>query len=262
MRLALVTALTITTCVLASPTPWPWCMRPSQPCWKVKRAVEAFDGAVSTISARHTSKNLETVHDDDSINFIASAAFDQLSDLVAQVSPPESTVSKHSRSRDGSEHTKGLWCLPGPAKCLPWDSINIDDPTGPPHTNHDNNNKDDTIPRKRWCGRSDVSLGKRCWKDEYKALAQRRKGDEEHEVEKRWCMRPSQPCWKAKRAAESILNAGQEDDESADAEEVAEDGDSGVEARNECGVESSECWRAKRDLNDLYSMARAIVEMF
>lgn len=191
-------AASIPCAVLAAPTPHPWCMRPSQPCWKIKRAVDALHGhstratTTTTISGANRETALAKATSD--INIFAAAAFEHLSRLAAQTlaasdALPDPALTKNDK-RDAP-----LWCL---------------------------QQGEDAI----------------CWK---------RAAEQVSEVEKRWCMRPSQPCWKVKRAAESILDADDDDD---------------GQTQQDCDADDSACSFAKRQLDDLHQVARAIVETF
>ena len=78
--------------------------------------------------------------------------------------------------------------------------------------------------------------------------------------DKRWCYRPGQGCWKAKRAAEAVAEAiGEATIEIAgfakrDAEPSAEEN-----ARRWCYRPGQGCWKAKRDLSAIGAAARDIV---
>ncbi|KAM3481334.1 hypothetical protein MY5147_000725 [Beauveria neobassiana] len=193
MKLSLVMLATAAATVLAAPRPW--CMRPGQPCWKLKRAVDALgEPAPSPVEPL----------DADNIGLFASGAHDRLLHLA----------SSDAANVDDEGAFEKRWCMQTP-KC--WKLLA----------------DEDGELSKRWCMRP----GQPCWK---------RSVDEHGDLAKRWCMRPGQPCWKAKRAAESVLNAGQED---GDAQE------------QDCG-DDGECSVAKRHLDGLHHVARAIVEAF
>ena len=70
--------------------------------------------------------------------------------------------------------------------------------------------------------------------------------------DKRWCMRPGMPCWKAKRAAEAILEAS---DDATDAE-------GSTEGWGECDRPGQPCWKAKRDIYTLRSVAQTVADAF
>ncbi|OAA60883.1 clock-controlled pheromone ccg-4 precursor [Cordyceps fumosorosea ARSEF 2679] len=164
-------------------TPQPSCFRPAQPCWKLKRSVEAFDNSA------HVARDAAD------IGVLGERAYDHLVELAARgaVDPRAFIAENGNAKRDAEER--------------------------------------DVDNEKRWCFRP----AQPCWK---RAVA------EQDELAKRWCFRPAQPCWKAKRAAESILAARGDEDE-----EACADGDEG-------------CANAKRSLDELHLVARAIVEAF
>ncbi|OAA52838.1 mating pheromone precursor [Beauveria brongniartii RCEF 3172] len=176
MKLSLVMLATAATTVLAAPRPW--CLRPGQPCWKLKRAVDALGEHASTPSPVDDAVPAVGA---DNIGLFASGAHDRLVHLASQSSFDPADAAEFE---------------------------------------------------KRWCMQN-----RKCWK---------RNADEHGELAKRWCLRPGEPCWKAKRAAESVLNAGQEE---GDAQE------------QDCG-DDGECSVAKRHLDGLHHVARAIVEAF
>ncbi|ATY63712.1 clock-controlled pheromone ccg-4 precursor [Cordyceps militaris] len=167
---------------LAAPSPW--CTRPGQPCWKLKRAVEAVDAHADAEAAA------------DGMGLIASVAYDRLVELAAQGSPDPAAFYEQHRLQKSKRDVEAAAAI-----------------------------------EKRWCTRP----GEPCWK---------RAVEEQDELSKRWCLRPGQPCWKAKRAAESVLEAGQED------------------STEECGEGDEQCSNAKRSLENLHQVARAIVEAF
>ncbi|KAM3437604.1 hypothetical protein NHJ13734_004556 [Beauveria thailandica] len=203
MKLSLVMLATAATTVLAAPRPW--CLRPGQPCWKLKRAVDVLGEPASTPSP--VDNNAVPAVGADNLGLFASGAHDRLLHLAAQ-------ASYDPADADEAAAFERRWCTQNP-KC--W-KRNVDE-----HGQL----------AKRWCLRP----GEPCWK---------RGVDEHGDLAKRWCLRPGEPCWKAKRAAESVLNAGQEE---GDAQE------------QDCG-DDGECSVAKRHLDGLHHVARAIVEAF
>ncbi|KAM3503098.1 hypothetical protein MY11210_008836 [Beauveria gryllotalpidicola] len=238
MKLSLVVLATAATTVLAAPRPW--CLRPGQPCWKVKRAVDALSEPAATPSPLENGA-VPAVGADD-VGLFASVAHDRLMYLAAQaLSDPTSAYHKRSVEEGGDADEQSAfekrWCMQNP-KC--WKRA-VDEhgglskrwcllPAEPCWKRSDDENGELA---KRWCLRP----GEPCWK---------RSIDQQGELAKRWCLRPGEPCWKAKRAAESVLNAGQEE---GDAQE------------QDCG-DDGECTVAKRHLDGLHHVARAIVEAF
>lgn len=265
MRFSLVSVLLTATCVLAAPAPRPWCMRPSQPCWKAKRAVAALADAVTL----HTPF-LSARHDDDShasssppgteaLNLYAAAAFEQLASHAAEMhdTPADlygqlGVADMHTRDTDSALDTRRLWCAtpPGLPDCFEHDipepepddgksGISAADDSGHGHGlkfiyPYPDGKDTPTVHAEQWCKTGGV-LG--CWK----------RAVDSSEEALRWCGRPSEPCSKAMRAAEAILKVARDD------VDTAEEGS--------C-EEGSECWRAKRDLESLHAIARAVVETF
>ncbi|KAJ6789901.1 hypothetical protein PWT90_03415 [Aphanocladium album] len=204
MKLLAILLFTAALGVLAAPAPRPWCMQPSQPCWKIKRAVEALDEhttskavVIQPAAGREAALAQATAN----INIFANAAFEHLAQLAAQAqaqtqtsSQPESFVEQHITQN--GKRSAPLWCIEKGEDAL-------------------------------------------CWK---------RAVEQTSEIDKRWCLRPSQPCWKVKRAAESVLSARDEDN--------------GAEAQEECAAGDAACLNAKRHLDDLHAVARTIIETF
>lgn len=165
-------------------------MRPAQPCWKLKRSVDAFNEHAADTDA--VQERAETTTAD--LDLFAASAYDHLVHLAANASPdPDAFYEQHRLHSEAKRGDNQLRC---------------------------------------------ASEGAACWA---------RGAEQSGEVEKRWCMRPAQPCWKARRAAESILNSGQEDAE---------------EEEEECGADDGECANAKRHLDGLHQVAREIVKVF
>lgn len=195
MHFAIIAIATVVSGVLAAPSPTPFCLRPMQPCWKVKRAVDAF----SLASTRSTDDT-----DGGSLARYATAALDELTSIAADATTKAGELDRRGQDAATFLQTRELWCL----------------------------QKDEN------------SLAV-CWKDG----AGKKAAEEQHSEEKRWCMGRVQPCWKARRAAESILQArGDETDED--------------DASSPCEADGNICWKAKRDLAALHEVARSILEVF
>lgn len=216
---------------LAAPSPEPWCFRIAMPCWKAKRAVDAFTRSVkesASIVARSedTTAAAPLAKLPQSSTFFAEQALNELAHISALASGKPITFYTDlpiSFSTDVDFHTKQeskrdalpddmKWCL----DC--WDKRNDDN-------------------ERRWCFRQDRLSP--CLKA--------------HEKEKRWCFRIAMPCWKAKRAAEAILEAA---DEQIDGHL---DSVSKREA-SACMRPGQACWQAKRDLYAMKSVARDILD--
>jgi hypothetical protein len=71
--------------------------------------------------------------------------------------------------------------------------------------------------------------------------------------DKRWCMWRGQPCWKAKRAAEAVLDAVDGDDGAT--------GPGGPDSHYDTRDFKSENFAAKRDLIAIKAAARSIADM-
>lgn len=193
MRLQLVALVTLATSAFAAPAPQPWCMRPAQPCWKLKRAVDAINKHAADTLPPHDGVQERAAATPTDLDLFAASAYDHLVHLAANASPDPDAFYEQHRLHSARRDDNQLRC---------------------------------------------AGDGAACWA---------RGAEQSGEVEKRWCMRPAQPCWKTRRAAESILNAGQEDDDGAS---------------EECGADDGECANAKRHLDGLHQVAREIVKVF
>jgi hypothetical protein len=88
---------------------------------------------------------------------------------------------------------------------------------------------------------------------------EKREAVAEADNDKRWCYRPGQGCWKAKRAAEAVAEAlsgeiAVDGFAKRDAEPSAEEN-----ARRWCYRPGQGCWKAKRDLSAIGVMARDVM---
>ena len=216
---------------LAAPSPEPWCFRIAMPCWKTKRAVDAFTRSVqesASIVARSedTSAAPPLAKTPESSTFFAEQALNELAHISALASGKPVTFYTDlpiSFSTDVDFHTKqeskrqeipvgGGLCL----NC--WKKRNDD---------HE----------RRWCYKQDLLVP--CLKA--------------HEEEKRWCFRIAMPCCKAKRASDAILTA-------ADEETDGHLDDVSKREASPCMQPGKACWQAKRDLHAMKSIARDIIE--
>ncbi|KAJ4153832.1 hypothetical protein LMH87_010303 [Akanthomyces muscarius] len=146
-------------------------MRPAQPCWKLKRAVDAINKHAADTLPPHDGVQERAAATPTDLDLFAASAYDHLVHLAANASPDPDAFYEQHRLHSARRDDNQLRC---------------------------------------------AGDGAACWA---------RGAEQSGEVEKRWCMRPAQPCWKTRRAAESILNAGQEDDDGASEECGADDGE-------------------------------------
>ncbi|KAL7793042.1 hypothetical protein V8C37DRAFT_110770 [Trichoderma ceciliae] len=201
----LTTVTLFATAALAAPNPEPWCYRIGEPCWKVKRATEAFVGAVRSAGGLTTrSESTEGIPND--VAFKAIQGLEDLAELIAYSSQDPNaffgdSANGHNETqpekRDVQEDKR--WCYRIGEPC--WKAKRTDE----------------IQEDKRWCYR----IGEPCWKAKRAAEAvldasvegdEKRsvEGDEKRSVEgevsaeKRWCYRIGEPCWKAKRDLESV----------------------------------------------------------
>ncbi|KFA76124.1 hypothetical protein S40288_00271 [Stachybotrys chartarum IBT 40288] len=217
-----------------------WCVRPGQPCWKVKRAAEAFAEAISDagpLEARAPEADVGIMAG--RAAFAAKRSLTDLSNLLAR-STDNLGLAKDKRA------PQNPWCTRPGQPC--WFTEGEDEPA-----------TEKRSPQNPWCTRP----GQPCW------FTDGETNPESTEADKRWCTRPGQPCWKAKRAAEAVLAAN------ADMEkrEAEADADADAEAwctrpgqpcwkkrqARWCTRPGQPCWKAKRDLEAVHAIARDLI---
>ena len=202
------------------------------PCWKTKRAVDAFSRSVqesATIAARSEDSAAAPPHAKltESSTFFAEQALNELAHISALASgkpitfytdlPISFSTDVDFRTKQESKRSDGGE-LDDPEHCLDcWKKRNSDE--------------------KRCCCRDPLLQS-------YLKVRQE---------EKRWCFRIAMPCWKAKRAAEAILEA-------ADEQTKVHPDDVSKREASSCMRPGQACWQAKRDLHAMKSVARYILE--
>jgi hypothetical protein len=184
----------------AAPEATPWCIRPGQPCWKVKRAAEAFTESLSSSNA---------------------------GGLLARA--PEAAGGMAGRAAFAAKRSLGelaqYLALTQEDPYSYYTAFGFEDEDASAEETSTEEKRDED---KRWCMRP----GQPCWKRDAEA------NPEAVQEDKRWCMRPGQPCWKAKRAAEAVLDI----DAGAVAKREAE-----TEDKRWCMRPGQPCWKAKRE---------------
>jgi hypothetical protein len=237
-----VTLIALTVLAAASPIakadpaadPEPWCRHPGQPCWKVKRAAEAFTDSIkgsSALAAREADPDPWCRHP-------GQPCWKGKRDAAPEPAPwcrhPGQPCWKAKRSIEElgniiavvTDDPEGFYNALGLEESL-----------------DDDNSTDASEIKKReadpWCRHP----GQPCWKEKRDVEAQ------DDELAKRWCRHPGQPCWKAKRAAEAVVSAI--DSESATVKR---------EADPWCRHPGQPCWKAKRDLHAIQNVARSLIE--
>lgn len=192
----LTTITLFATAALAAPNPEPWCYRIGEPCWKVKRATEAFVGAV-----RSTGGLVTRSQESGSVpNEIAGQAIQGLHDIAAIIAytsqDPNLFLEGGSNATEPEKREvqeDKRWCYRIGEPC--WKAKRTEEI-------HES---------KRWCYR----IGEPCWKTKRVAEAildasvegdVKRSVESEIAPEKRWCYRIGEPCWKAKRDLETVQN--------------------------------------------------------
>ncbi|KHN97959.1 clock-controlled pheromone ccg-4 precursor [Metarhizium album ARSEF 1941] len=210
----------------------PWCWRPGEPCWKVKRVAEAFSESLKSSGAlKERAPEAEYSNSPGGAAYTAKRSLNELAHVAALTArePAEFYRDLELEARFGAdegldkrEATPDPWCWRPGMPCWKRDSSNEPVPM-----------KD-----KRWCNRP----GEPCWKakraaeavmSEIGQVSKRDDGgdgnggdhpdhgghfpgycngpnvlcwkkreaspDPDAEAEPQWCWRPGEPCWKAKR---------------------------------------------------------------
>ncbi|KAH7312598.1 hypothetical protein B0I35DRAFT_411302 [Stachybotrys elegans] len=217
------------TLAAAAPEATPWCMRPGQSCWKVKRAAEAFADAIHATDLEARSPEAEA--------------------SVISVSGEASRAARRS-----VVELANLIALAEAEPYLFYEGLDLDTkfPT-PPDAPADDKVKREATPEaveedKRWCMRP----GQSCWKAKRAAEAV----VEAIEQDKRWCMRPGQSCWK--RDAEPEAEA--EGEEKRWCMRPGQSCWKREEDKRWCMRPGQSCWKAKRDLHAMHAAARDVIQ--
>ncbi|KAK8929772.1 hypothetical protein H634G_01641 [Metarhizium anisopliae BRIP 53293] len=227
-----------------APEASPWCWRPGQPCWKVKRVAEAFSESIKSSGALK-----ERTPEADYSNSPGGAAYKIKRSLIELAHVASLTA------REPAEYYRDLGLETRFAA-------------------------DEGLDKRQWCG----SPGEPCWKDKRDAVAEDKRQwcggpGEPCWKDKRWCGAPGEPCWKAKRAAEAVINEIRDiskRDEGGDAPPshhfpavcngpnilcLKTKREASPEASPQwCWAPGQPCWKAKRDLHALDLAARNVVE--
>lgn len=192
----LTTITLFATAALAAPNPEPWCYRIGEPCWKVKRATEAFVGAVRSTGGLTTRSEHEGIPNELALSAIQG--LDQLATLILSTAEDPSAFFNNGTETESENDKREVevqedkrWCYRIGEPC--WKAKRTDE----------------IQEDKRWCW----IYGRPCWKAKRVAeavLDATIEGDGKRSVEtevpaaKRWCYRVGEPCWKAKRNLESV----------------------------------------------------------
>ncbi|KAG5976501.1 hypothetical protein E4U55_007296 [Claviceps digitariae] len=221
-----------------SPEPEPWCYRPGQPCWKVKRVAEAFSEAITSSGGlKERAPEAEYSNAPGGAAYKARRSVTELAHLAALTARnPDEYFRSLGLDEQFEAEARGIekrepdpWCYRPGEPCWKRDASADDIPT-----------KD-----KRWCYRP----GEPCWKSKRAAdavLNAIRSDDGKDEAAPKdaapptgthfppECNGPRILCWKKREAA--------------------------PEPEPWCYRPGEPCWKAKRDLNALELAARNIIE--
>ncbi|KAG6036512.1 hypothetical protein E4U41_005631 [Claviceps citrina] len=234
-----------------SPEPQPWCYRPGEPCWKVKRVADAFAEAIkSSGGLRERTPEAEYSNAPGGAAYNAKRSLNELAHLAALTARNPDEYYNDLGLENEFEADEGAvdkrapepWCYRPGEPCWKRDATPDDVPT-----------KD-----KRWCYRP----GEPCWKTKRAAdavLKAIRSDDGAAEAPKPAagptdpkdlpfqpgsfppeCNGPRILCWKKREAAA----------------EAAPD----ANPAPWCYRPGEPCWKAKRDLHALEVAARNIVD--
>jgi len=209
----------------ALPDPNPWCGHVGQPCWKVKRAAEAFANTIASFSAGLEARDPALVAERSAAEGfhagLAARAVDHLAGVVAVArdAAPESFYSGLALEKKFAE--------PEPAPAEAQEDKRWCGHVGQPCW------KRAVEEDKRWCGH----VGQPCWRARRAAEAVLASiGDIRAREADPWCGHVGQPCWK--REAEAHVE----------------------DEKRWCGHVGQPCWKAKRDLHAMAHAARSVIE--
>lgn len=213
MKFTLAALAIAATAVMAAPAPEaepePWCLRPGEGCWKVKRAAEAFAEAISSsggISERSPAAEYSNQYG--GAAYMAKRHLNEVANLIALSQNDPVSFYKQLELENQLDHD----------------------------TEGDKNEKRDASPAPEpWCLRP----GEGCWKRGADAVSE----------DKRWCLRPGEGCWKAKRAAEAVLAIVGRDAENVDSKPFAPAYFAKRDAEPWCLRPGEGCWKRSADAN-------------
>ncbi|TKW50855.1 Clock-controlled pheromone ccg-4 [Colletotrichum tanaceti] len=241
-----------------------WCRTVGQPCWKVKRAADAFSAAITAADIVVDKRSPEALasHSEGGEAYMAKRYLSDLAGAVASSQPdPLSYYGGLGLGQRFADDTaEGVEKREAEAEA----GVR----TGRWNT--------------RWCR----TVGQPCWK------AKKRSADEDEQVteadsmadDRRWCSQPGAPCSVAKRAAEALLEAVEGPVDGLVAKREAEAAPWNTRwcrtVGQPCWKEKTkreafctnpdepcweqetdpEAWKAQRDLDAMVVAARAVIE--
>ncbi|OAQ71329.1 clock-controlled pheromone ccg-4 precursor [Pochonia chlamydosporia 170] len=188
------------------PAPVPWCWRPGEPCFKVKRVADAFAEAIKTSGGlKEREPEAEYSNSPGGAAHIAKRLVNELAHLSALT------------AREPDQYYRDLGME---------SQFERDEP------HNEKRDADADAAPEPWCWRP----GQSCWKRDPS-------NDPVPVKDKRWCHRPGQSCWKAKRAAEAVVRAVEDDshDDGGD----AGSGNEGGHFPDICNGPGILCWKKR-----------------
>ncbi|KAL0938641.1 clock-controlled pheromone ccg-4 [Colletotrichum truncatum] len=200
------------------------CHKIGQPCWKAKRAADAFSNALAKFDNVSVDDSIEALlsHSEGGAAFMAKRGIDELAHAVAvSQDDPAEYYNKLEMRKRFSEDTKPVTLREA-----------IAEPKADP-----------------WCR----DPGKSCWKRDINTNTER--GGIPGE-DRDWCLQRGQPCWRIKRAAEAVIEAIA-DDEDATSSEI--NTVTKRETEPWCRSPDQPCWKATRDLSAIRDAAQSLV---
>jgi hypothetical protein len=226
----------------------PFCDQPGQPCWKVKRAVDAFSASLGDAPSTHIARNDDLANDPAFANLTAA--------LFGAEKRSDNEFDKRWCYRLGVNKHDTCWKKR-------WDAV--------PATEEGLTKRgaDETDLDKRWCYRLGVNKHDTCWK-------KRDVVEQEADLNKRWCYRlgvnKHDTCWKKRSVAAAVVDETIDQNADDDAEALAKrwcyrlgvnKHDTCWKKRAEeharCYSENGECALAARDLDSILVAARGVL---
>ncbi|OBR04629.1 Clock-controlled pheromone ccg-4 [Colletotrichum higginsianum IMI 349063] len=258
--LAVLATVVITTNAVALPEAeaqrwvFRWCRSVGQPCWKVKRAADAFTAAITAADVVVDKRSPEALvsHSEGGEAYMAKRYLNDLAGAVAssQPDPLRYYDGLGLGLRFADDAAEGLGKREAEEEAQRWDT--------------------------HWCR----TVGQPCWK------AKNRSADGGEQVteadlraeDKRWCSQPGAPCSVAKRAAEALIEAVESPVDGLvvvkpEAEAEAQRWDTRWKEKTKrealctkpdepCWKQETnpEAWKAQRHLDAMVVAARAVIE--
>ncbi|KAF6824083.1 clock-controlled pheromone ccg-4 [Colletotrichum musicola] len=276
----LIAAVTVHGVAVPDASPEPWCRQIGQPCWKVKRAAEAFAASIGEFEGLvdRSPEALRSHSEGGGAAFMAKRGVDEIANVVAaSQGDPADYYGKLAMERRFAEDTTDVVRREEEANpCRPGQACRKSEYPAEADYEEDEDDEDAAEIERREEDDGSCQPGQECWKSEYPF-----EDDEDDEAEKRdvhgedkrWCRQIGQPCWRVKRAAEALVEAIGEDEDLSKREfnPVSKREPWCRQPGQPCWKRDADpepwcrqigqpCWKAARDLHAMKNVARSVIE--